>query len=98
MRSGARSSFTPSACSTSALPQWLETERLPCLATATPAPATTNAAVVEMLKVPARSPPVPQVSMRGWRVGRTGVTWRRMARANPMISAMVSPLARSAAR
>ena len=40
-----------------------ETARLPCLATGTPAPATTNAVVVEMLKVCSPSPPVPQVSM-----------------------------------
>jgi len=35
-----------------ALPDWLDTERLPCLATSTPAPATTNADVVEILNVP----------------------------------------------
>ena len=40
-------------------------ERLPCLATCTPAPATTKAATVEMLNVPAPSPPVPQVSTSG---------------------------------
>ena len=34
--------FTPRAWSTSALPLLLETERLPCLATVTPAPATTT--------------------------------------------------------
>jgi len=37
---------------------------LPCFATWTPAPATTNAATVEMLNVPAQSPPVPHVSSR----------------------------------
>ena len=37
-------------------------ERLPCLATRTPQAATTSAAHDEMLNVPARSPPVPQVS------------------------------------
>ena len=42
---------TPMASSRSALPHWLEIERLPCLATRTPAPATTNATTVEMLKV-----------------------------------------------
>ena len=41
------------------------TARLPCLATRTPAPATTNATTVEMLNVPPPSPPVPQVSSRG---------------------------------
>ena len=40
-----------------------ETARLPCLATGTPAPATTNAVVVEMLNVCSPSPPVPHVSM-----------------------------------
>ena len=38
---------------------------MPCLATGTPAPATTMAATVEMLNVPLRSPPVPQVSTTG---------------------------------
>jgi len=54
--------FYAEASSTSALPDWLETERFPCFATGTPAPATTKAVVVEMLKVCAISPPVPQVS------------------------------------
>ena len=39
--------------------------RLPCLATWQPAPAATNALAVEMLNVPAPSPPVPTVSTRG---------------------------------
>ena len=39
-----------------------ETARLPCFATGTPAPATTNAAVVETLNVPWPSPSVPQTS------------------------------------
>ena len=41
-----------------------EIDRLPCLATGTPAPATTKATQVEILCVPLASPPVPQVSMR----------------------------------
>ena len=61
---GVRSRFTPSASSTSALPLVDETERPPCLATRAPAAAATKAAVVEMLKVCAASPPVPQVSTR----------------------------------
>jgi hypothetical protein len=61
-RSGGVSKFTPSASSTSAEPQRELMERLPCLATRTPAPATTNAVQVETLKVPVASPPVPQVS------------------------------------
>ena len=41
-RSGARSMRTPSASSTSAVPHLLVAERLPCLATVTPAPAATK--------------------------------------------------------
>ena len=48
--------------STSALPQRLDTDRLPCFATRTPHAATTSAAHDEMLNVPDRSPPVPHVS------------------------------------
>ena len=54
--------LTPSASKTSALPHRLETDRLPCLATRTPAAASTSAAAVDTLTVPARSPPVPHVS------------------------------------
>ncbi len=54
--------FTPSASSTSALPDLLDTERPPCFATFAPAAAATSAEAVEMLKVWAASPPVPQVS------------------------------------
>ena len=57
--------FTPSASRTSALPHWLETERLPCLAIRMPQAASTIAAAVEILNVPERSPPVPQVSNTG---------------------------------
>ena len=64
MRSGDNSMAIPSASRTSAEPHFELTERLPCLATRTPAPATTNAAAVEILKVPMQSPPVPQVSTR----------------------------------
>ena len=64
-RSGGRSMRTPRCSSTSADPQRELIERLPCLATRTPAPATTKAAVVEMLKVQEASPPVPQVSING---------------------------------
>ena len=61
--SGLSSIATPSACRRSALPQRLDMARLPCLATGTPAPATTNAAVVEILNVWEPSPPVPHVSI-----------------------------------
>ena len=43
---------TPSASRTSAEPQAEVMARFPCLATGTPAAATTSAAAVEMLKVP----------------------------------------------
>src|SRR5262245_22233574 len=54
--------LTPSASNTSALPDLLDTDRFPCLATRTPQAATTSAVQDEMLKVPDRSPPVPHVS------------------------------------
>ncbi len=95
---GSRSRGTPRASSTSALPQRLETDRLPCLATGTPAAAATMAARVEMLKVWRPSPPVPQVSITPWRRVGTGVAWRRIARAEPAISAGVSPFMRRATR
>ena len=59
---GVRSSRTPAASRTSAAPDLLETERLPCLATWQPAAAATNMLVVETLKVPLASPPVPTMS------------------------------------
>src|SRR6478752_497550 len=43
---------------TSAAPDLEESARLPCLATGTPAPATMNAAQVEMLNDPDASPPI----------------------------------------
>ena len=46
---GATSILTPRACRTSDAPESDETERLPCLATGTPAPAATMAAAVETL-------------------------------------------------
>ena len=52
----------PSASRTSAEPEREVKLRFPCFATRTPAPATTKAAAVEMLSVPTRPPPVPQVS------------------------------------
>ena len=70
-------------------------ERLPCLATFSPAPATTKAAVVDMLKLPELSPPVPQVSTTlsdTW----TRRDFSRMTRAIPAISWTVSPFMRRA--
>jgi len=64
-------------------------------ATGMPAPAATSAAAVEMLNVPARSPPVPQVSMAP--EGRSsGVACARIDSTKPVISSTVSPFARSA--
>src|SRR5438128_6291707 len=65
--SGVSWRLTPSVSTTSAEPHSEaplspDIERLPCLATLSPAPATTNAVAVETLKVPDASPPVPQVS------------------------------------
>ena len=100
-RSGGRSIFAPSASSTSADPQRELTERLPCFATRTPAPAITNEAAVEILNVPAASPPVPAVSTRtsffaARPAGKIGVAWRRIAVAKPTTSSTVSPFMRSA--
>ena len=61
--SASRSILTPSACSTSAAPDFDDSARLPCLATGTPAPATMKAAQVEMLNEPEASPPVPTTSI-----------------------------------
>ena len=99
LRRAARSRI-PSASSRSALPHWLEIDRLPCLATCTPAPATTNAATVEILNVSLPSPPVPQVSssVAPFRPASTGAAIRRIARAKPTSSSAVSPFMRKAIR
>ena len=96
--SGGTSRLTPRASSRSALPHLLETERLPCLATVTPHPATTNAAVVEILKVLRESPPVPHVSTTTSAFVWILIALRRMARAAPASSEKVSPLEARAAR
>ena len=49
--SGVSMMLAPSASSTSALPDFDDTERLPCLATRAPAAAATNIDAVEMLNV-----------------------------------------------
>ena len=81
---------TPSASNTSALPQRLDTERLPCLATRTPAPASTSAAAVETLMVPARSPPVPHVSKTSPALMRQrhGVRAHRLCQADDFFRAL----------
>ena len=95
--SGSRSMRAPSASSTSAEPDELVAERLPCLATAQPAPAAISAAVVETLNV-RRPPPVPAVSSRSSRAVGTCAASSRIVRARPASSATVSPFVRSAIR
>src|ERR1700719_1024500 len=87
---------TPRASSTSALPHRDDAARLPCLATGHPAPAATSAAAVEMLKVPAPSPPVPHVSTASTDNG-TKVACARIDSTMPVSSSTVSPLVRKAA-
>jgi hypothetical protein len=91
--SGGSAIATPSASSRSALPQRPDAARLPCLATRWPAPAATSAARVDTLKVPARSPPVPQVSSNGPGTS-SGAAACSIARTRPFISVAVSPLIR----
>src|SRR6266508_3465928 len=88
--SGPRSILTPSASSTSALPQALEAARLPCFATRPPAPAVTSAASVEMLMLFERSPPVPTTSIAPSSTC-TRTAFARRADANPATSSGVSP-------
>src|SRR6185503_17009711 len=112
--SGASSSFTPRVSTTSAEPQSdaplrPDMERLPCLATLRPVPATTNAVAVETLNVPEASPPVPHVSINISRsvpvsdavtspLAGTRATLSRITCAKPMSSSTVSPFIRSAVR
>ncbi|OPY91086.1 MAG: hypothetical protein A4E72_00300 [Syntrophus sp. PtaU1.Bin208] len=86
----------PRASRTSALPQALETARLPCLATVIPAAATTKADVVDILKVFILSPPVPTTSTTIGDRASMRVAFCRMLRAAPATSSMVSPFIRSA--
>src|SRR5215203_2504458 len=88
---GETATFTPSASSTSALPQRLETDRLPCFATGTPQAAITIAAAEEMLNVPDRSPPVPHVSNTSRPPVSNGTASRRIVPARPTISSGRSP-------
>jgi hypothetical protein len=94
---GPRSMRAPSASSTSAEPDRLVAERLPCLASAQPAPAAMSAAVVETLKV-LRPPPVPAVSTRSLRAQGTAAAIARIVAASPASSSTVSPFVRSAMR
>ena len=74
--------------------------RLPCLATLSPAPATTKAVVVDTLKVPAPSPPVPTMSTStpsfAAHPQATGVALARITWAAPLISSRLSPFMRRA--
>ena len=73
-----------SASSRSALPQRLEMERLPCLATVTPPPATTKAVVVEMLNVPAAvAARAAGVDHRPTACAWMRAAWRRIGRGRP---------------
>ena len=94
---GGRAICTPRASSTSAEPVREEAARPPCLQTGTPAPATTRAAIVETLIVPAWSPPVPQVSTSrlpsSAGTGTLSAT-SSMASNMPVSSSEVSPLQR----
>ena len=98
MSSGRISNFAPNASRRSADPHRLDIDRLPCLATLTPAPATTKATTVDTFSVPWLSPPVPQVSSTGSPVTpcSTRTPLSRIASANPCNSSAVSPFIRSA--
>ena len=95
--SGPTSMFTPSCSSTSALPQRPVLERLPCLATRTPAAARMNATIVDVFGVDSPLPPVPQLSNRS-PPASTGTARSRRTMAKPVSSSAVSPLHASAAR
>jgi len=73
-----------------ALPDLLDTDRLPCLH-APPAAATTMALAVEILNVPAESPPVPQVSTRCSPCTGTCVASSRITPAAAAISSTFHP-------
>ena len=92
-----RETLAPRCSSTSAAPLLLDTLRFPCFATGIPPAATTKAAVVEILKVPASSPPVPTMSMTSlW--GRIFTPFSLMTSAKAVISSILSPCIRSAAK
>src|ERR1700683_3843049 len=100
--SGPSSMATPRASSTSAVPTDDDAARLPCLHTGTPQPATMKAARVVTLMLARRSPPVPTSSTPtapdpGPGPSSTpsghGTAAAIMARARPVTSSAVSPLA-----
>ena len=85
--------FAPSASRQSAVPDLEDAARLPCFAILMPADAATNADVVEMLKLPALSPPVPTISRTSMPPLSTLRACSRIAVAHPVISSIVSNLA-----
>ncbi len=93
---GGRSTTTPSSSSRSAEPQADDAARLPCLATGTPAPATTSAAIVEMLTVLAPVAAGAAGVDHPARAPRPRPPRRASPRRGPATSSGVSPLARSA--
>ena len=95
--SALRLRHAPSFSSTSAAPLLLDTLRFPCFATFTPPAAAINALVVEILKVPTSSPPVPTMSITG-NGGFSRTAFSRITVAQAVISSMVSPFIRSAVR
>ena len=95
--SGVSSTCTPSSSNTSALPQVPDAALLPCFATFRPAPAATNAAAVEILKVLRPSPPVPTEST-SMPSTFTRSENSRMTVAIPAISSVLSPFSRRAVR
>ena len=98
--SGSGSNATPSAASTSVLPARLVAARFPCFTTGALHAAATMAAAVEMLIVPAPSPPVPHVSRRrSLAIPQSQAFIRsRTARTVPSSSAAVTPFSRQAVR
>ena len=89
--------FTPISPSASAAPDFEERFLLPCLATGTPAPATTKAVAVEMFSVPFPSPPVPTISIASAGAD-TALHFARITEAAAANSVTVSPRVRSAIR
>mmetsp|Transcript_10499 Transcript_10499/g.32098 ORF Transcript_10499/g.32098 Transcript_10499/m.32098 type:complete len:329 (-) Transcript_10499:91-1077(-) len=87
----------PTASNTSADPDLLEMDRLPCFATFAPEAAAAIAAIVEMFTVSAPSPPVPTISSTSGSVF-TGIIRDRIDFAMAVTSSAVSFLARSSAR
>src|SRR6185295_11819943 len=88
---GIAETFTPNAVNKSALPDLLLAARFPCFATGSPAPAITNAAAVEILKVFARLDPVPAVSIKHLCFDTSRTARERRPSANPVNSSTVSP-------